>query len=172
MKKASKILLMVAGIFAVLSFLTAVVFAIIFFVAPSVPALQQAIADGIQYAMDEGMQEQYLEMLQWAADHVSDFANIMGGSLLGAAFVQAISAVFAFIGVTSDGNKKGLYIVNAIIGFLAGSLLQLVGGVLGIIGGGSSSAEPAKVEEVPAEAKVEEKAEEKAEPAKEEKPAK
>ena len=172
MKKASKILLMVAGIFAVLSFLTAVVFAIIFFVAPSVPALQEQIANGIQYAIDEGAKEEVVEVLEWAADHLNVFTGIMGGSLLLSALFQAVSALFAFIGVTSDGNKKGLYIVNAIIGFLAGSLLQLVGGVLGIIGGGSSSAEPAKVEEVPAETKVEEKAEEKAEPVKEEKPAK
>ena len=163
MKKASKILLMVAGIFGVLGFLTAVVFAIIFFVAPSVPALQEQIANGIQYAIDEGMQEQYVEMLQWAADHLNIFTGIMGGSLLSALF-QAVSALFAFIAVASDGNKKGLYIANAILSLFATSILQLVGAILGIIGSGSApkEAEPAKVEEAKPEEKVEAKPEEKA----------
>ena len=177
MKKAAKILLMAAGILGVLSFITAVVFAIIFFVAPSVPELQQAIADGIQYAIDEGAREDVVELLQWAAENLNVFTSIMGGSLLGSAFITLVSVIFSFIGLSAD--KKGLYLVNAILGFFAGSLLQLIGGILGILGSGNKAQEPVKEVKAPVEeaAPVEEEKkeepksepEEKAEPVKEEK---
>ena len=176
MKKAAKILLMAAGILGVLSFITAVVFAIIFFVAPSVPELQQAIADGLQQAMDEGMKEEYYEMLEWAANNLSVFTSAMGGCLLGSAFITLVSVIFSFIGLSAD--KKGLYLVNAILGFFAGSLLQLIGGILGILGSGNKAQEPvkeveAKEESTPVEEEKKEEPksepEEKAEPVKEEK---
>ena len=176
MKKAAKILLMAAGILGVLSFITAVVFAIIFFVAPSVPELQQAIADGIQYAIDEGAREDVVELLQWAAENLNVFTSIMGGSLLGSAFITLVSVIFSFIGLSAD--KKGLYLVNAILGFFAGSLLQLIGGILGILGSGNKAQEPVKEVEakeetgpVEEEKKEEPKSEpeEKVEPVKEEK---
>ena len=47
MKKASKIILIIAGVFGVISITAAVIFAVIFFIAPSVPELQAAIADGL-----------------------------------------------------------------------------------------------------------------------------
>ena len=146
MKKAAKIILIIAGVFGIISFVAAVIFAVIFFIAPSVPELQQVIADGLQYAMDEGMEEQYLEMLQWAADNLGIFTGIMGGSLLGSSFMTLLSVIFCFVGAGAD--KKGLYVVDIILGFFCSSLLQLVGGILGLIGAGKKKEEQPK----PAEA--------------------
>ena len=152
MKKASKIILIIAGVFGVISITAAVIFAVIFFIAPSVPELQAAIADGLQYAMDQGLEEQYYEMLEWAADNLAIFTGIVGGSLLGNAFLTLLSTIFCFVSAGAD--KKPLYVIDIILGFFCSSLLQLIGGILGLISGGKKEEQPKPVEAAPKEEPV------------------
>ena len=54
MKKAGKILLIIAGVFLVISVVSLLVTAICFFIAPSVPQLKDLIQEGLQKAIENG----------------------------------------------------------------------------------------------------------------------
>ncbi len=170
MKKAGKILLIIAGVFLVISVVSLLVMAICFFIAPSVPQLKDLIQEGLQKAREEVTNQDLLNLIEWACqeEHYSAFSYGVGSGLLVSMFIDLIAAVMAFIG--SGAKQKGMFIVNIIFGFFSSSLLQIIGGILGLIGAGQKEEKPQVVgkseEQVEREEAVEPASEDEKEPEK------
>ena len=169
MKKAGKILLIIAGVFLVISTVSLLVTAICFFIAPSVPQLKDLIQEGLEKAREEVTNQDLLNLIEWACqeEHYSAFSYGVGGGLLVSMFIDLLAAVMAFIG--SGAKQKGMFIVNIIFGFFSSSLLQIIGGILGLIGAGQKEVAGQKEEKPQVVGKSEEQVEkeEAAEPASE-----
>ena len=156
MKKATKIVLLIAGILAIVAAVGYLAASIFYFVA-----------GGLMIALDQGA-IQPADFPQWASDlieklianyHYEDLAALatalfVGGALFLVAAIFCIpAAVLSFVARGKD--KQGLYIACIVLGVLSGTFVALVGGILGLIhlGVDKPQEEPKAVEEKPAEAK-------------------
>ncbi len=124
MKKAGQILLLISGIFTIISAIAVIIGGIVCLVFAG-PELRQVIIDGIKdgtiTTTIPGTPEEVAAILQ------STFL-VVGISLLASVIVIVGCAVVAFLGVKF--NSKGLYIANIVLGIVGGSIFSLIGGIL------------------------------------------
>ena len=141
MKKASKILLTIAGIFNLIAciglFITGLVYAIIAFAGGAL--LFEELTVEIQEMIEGiGVPE---DAIRWLVAGV--FALIYLCVFGALAIIYLVGAIVAFKG--SKPKKRGVLIANIVFGIICENILGLVGGILGVIGFGK---EP-KLEEEP-----------------------
>ena len=163
MKKASKILLIIAGVFNLLAciglFITGLVYAIIAFAGGAL--LFEELTVEIQ-EMIEGMGVPE-DAIRWIVAAVCALVYLVVFGLL--AIIFLVGAIIAFKG--SKPKKKGIFIANIVFAVICENIFALVGGILGLIGFKPEEQqeeplpepEPAPVEEEPKqleEPKVEE----------------
>lgn len=166
MKKASKILLIIAGVINLLAciglFITGLVYSIIAFAGGALLFEDMAV-EFQEWFQEMGVPEDALRWVVAAAFALIYFA-VFG--LL--AIFYLVGAIIAFKG--SKPKKRGVLIANIVFGVICENIFGLVGGILGVIGFNKGSPqegealpepepEPAPVEEEPKqleEPKVEE----------------
>lgn len=164
MKKASKILLIIAGVFNILFLLGALVTGLVGIIDAFVS--KSAITPEIQASIEQMISEMGLSIssdtLIWA---VLIAYSIIIALIAGLAFIMfLVSAIISFKG--ANAKKKGILIANIVFYVLTScvNLLMLVGAILGLIGLGieAKKEESEPVKEEPK--KVEKKAEAKEKP--------
>ena len=163
MKKASKILLIIAGVFNLLACIalaiTGIVYAVIAFVGGTL-IFQDMGVEIQEFFQEMGASEVAMKWLVAAA-----FALIYLVVFGLLAIIYLVGAIIAFKG--SKPKKKGIFIANIVFAVLCENIFALVGGILGLIGFKPEEQqeeplpepEPAPVEEEPKqleEPKVEE----------------
>ena len=170
MKKASKILLTIAGIIGLIAGIGLMVAGLIYglvLIFGGATALPE-LAAAIQEMLNEMGSELDANAIAW-------IVNISIGLIMmliygGIGLFELITGIIALKG--AKAKKKGILIANIVFGVMFQNYISIAGGVLGIIGLGQEerrAAQPAQDEVAPAPA-IEEKKEEpaKAEPVKEE----
>lgn len=164
MKKASKIVLTIAGviniILAIALFIVGIVYAVMAFVAVSSLPTAELVA--------------LIEEEMGSMDLPEEALAMIVSAVLAVIFLIGFGAAGIFVliaGIISlkgaKAKKKGILIANIVFGVLIENWLNIVGGVLGIIGlsmEAKRAAEP-QPEPAPAPAQVEEKKEVVTEPA-------
>ena len=134
MKKATQIVLLVAGIFAIIA-------AVGYFFA----SIVYLAAGGFMVALDAGAIS-ISDFPQWAIDLIDKFTAgrqfdslaalaaalfTAGAFLLVAAIICIPAAIVSFMARGKD--TKGLYIACIVLGVLSGTLFPTAGGILGLI---------------------------------------
>ena len=124
MKKASKIILIVSGIIAILAAVTYLVVGIACF------SLGQNLTDAIIKAV-EGSPE-------YSGMPYEDLVNLVNSAKVVAGAVFILAGVFACINavicfMANKKETKGLYIATIVFGVISSTLVSLVGGILGLI---------------------------------------
>ena len=164
MKKASKILLIIAGVFNLLVciglFITGLVYAILAFVTGTL--VFEGWAVDIQEMLEAmGVPE---DAMRWVLATVFALICLLVFGAL--AIIWLVGTIIAFKG--SKPKKRSILIANIVFGIICENILGLVGGILGVIGFSKEpkpeeeplpEPEPAPVEEEPKqleEPKVEE----------------
>ena len=176
MKKASKILLTIAGIIGLIAGIGLMVAGLVYglvIIFGGASALPE-VAAAIQEILDESGSDMDANAIAW-------IVNISIGLIImliygGIGLFELITGIIALKG--AKAKKKGILIANIVFGVMFQNYIAIAGGVLGIIGLGQEerrAAQPAQDEVAPAPAPapapaIEEKKEEpaKAEPVKEE----
>ena len=163
MKKASKILLIIAGVFNLLACIalaiTGIVYAVIAFVGGTL-IFQDMGVEIQEFFQEMGASE---EAMKWLVAAAFALIYLVVFGLL--AIIYLVGAIIAFKG--SKPKKKGIFIANIVFAVLCENIFALVGGILGLIGFKPEEQqeeplpepEPAPVEEEPKqleEPKVEE----------------
>lgn len=160
MKKASKILLIIAGVFNILYLLgtsiTALVFIIEAFVTKT--TLDPAIYTEIEQMISESGMSINADTLVWIVIIAYSVIILL---ISGVAFIMfLVSAIISFKG--ANAKKKGVLIANIVFYVLTSfvNIFMLVGAILGLIGLGieakKAKAEPVKEEPKKVEAPKEE----------------
>ena len=132
MKKASKILLTISFIFALIlsigCMIAGVIMAAMVFVSPALSSTDLAIA--IEEVFSEMEMDVDGETLAWIIKAVIAVVYLI---LFAIGFVvYLIVAIVAKKG--ANAKRQGVLIANIVFGFLGSNLLSLIGGILGIIG--------------------------------------
>lgn len=124
MKKAGQVLLLISGIFTIISTIGVIVGGIVclFFAGPEARQwIIDGIKDGTITTTIPGTPEEVAAILQ-------STLLIVGISLLVSIVVTVGCAVVAFLATKYD--SKGLYIANIVLGIVGGSIFSLIGGIL------------------------------------------
>lgn len=140
MRKAAKIVLLVGGIFGILSLLgTLACLALVPVLA--LGGLAAGLAPVAETLID--LLSDMDALMEWLPENaaaiaipaVSGFvaAGVLATTLLVDAVLALATAITCFVGSKAKPAKKGIHIVNIVFGILGTSLLALVGGVLGLI---------------------------------------
>lgn len=129
MTKASKILLTVAGVLSIISFVLYVVFTVIFFIGSTANGQQEilkALNDGtFTYTIEGKSNAEVAEVLSAAC-------RVLGVVFVIAAVFTVANIVICFVGAKKQ--TKGLLILNIVFGALSGVLLNVLGGIFGLVG--------------------------------------
>ena len=133
MKKASSILLKIAGIFniiaAVALFIAGIVYAIMAFAAvESIPAGELITA--IEEAVGNAASDLSEEAIKIIISAVLALVFLIGFGVAG--IIVLISGIIALKG--AKATKKGILIANIVFGVLIENWLAIVGAILGIVG--------------------------------------
>lgn len=157
MKKASQIILLIAGIVAILGALAWLVLSIVYFL---IGGFFVAINNGTIPAAD---------VPQWVWDFIDSFMKNHDGMTMDVVIATmfatgAIYLVFALFSIPAailafmarGKEKQGLYIACIVFGVLSATAVATVGGIFGLIALGTEKQEPkpevaSPVEEKPAE---------------------
>ena len=130
MKKAAKILFLIAGIVAILGAVGYLVSGIVFF-ALSGDASRQIVIDMINSNQIDtsGM-----------SGTVEEVATIIQATFLATGVVFLIFAIFSVVAIifafkARNTDKKALFIVNIVLGALSGTAVGIVAGIFGLIAG-------------------------------------
>lgn len=126
MKKASDILLLIAGIVSIMAAIFYLVLMIVFFVLGSVDTstIAQYIREGKINSSINGTAEEQAEVIKVL------FVVLAIVFLILTVFT-VVNAVISFVGKAR--GTKGLYIANIVFGILSSVVLNLVGGILGVV---------------------------------------
>ena len=130
MKKASKILLIIAGVFNLLACIalaiTGIVYAVIAFVGGTL-IFQDMGVEIQEFFQEMGASE---EAMKWLVAAAFALIYLVVFGLL--AIIYLIGAIIAFKG--SKPKKKGICIANIVFAVICENIFALVGGILGLIG--------------------------------------
>ena len=159
MKKATQIVLLIAGILAIVAAVGYFAASIFYFAAGGfMVALDQgaiSVADFPEWAVN--LIDKLTQGYKYATPAELASALFVGGALFLVAAIFCIpAAILSFMARGKD--KQGLYIACIVLGVLSGTFVSLAGGILGLIhlGVDKPAEEPKAVEEKPEEAKPEE----------------
>ena len=128
MKKAGNILLIISGVFAIISAVGCLIGGIVMLVMSGPSFFDKIVAlveSGEIHSSHQGTPEEIAAFIQF----VFMVCGIVCMTEVG--FCSACGVV-AFLGKKKE--TEGLYIANIILGVLSGSIFAIVGGVLGIVG--------------------------------------
>lgn len=127
MKKASDICLIIGGVLAILCAIGFLVSGIIMLVFAS-PQFKEMIIKGLEegtiHTTLPGTPEQVATIVQQAF-------LIAGACFLPGVVLAILSAVFSFMGPKRHTNT--IYILNIVFGVLGGSVVNTIGGIIGLI---------------------------------------
>ena len=127
MKKASDIWLIIGGVLAILCAIGFLVSGIIMLVFAS-PQFKEMIIRGLEegtiHTTLPGTPEQVATVVQQAF-------LIAGACFLPGFIFAVLSAVFSFLGPKKASNT--IYILNIVFGVLGGSVVNTIGGVIGLL---------------------------------------
>lgn len=127
MKKASDICLIIGGVLAILCAIGFLVSGIIMLVFAS-PQFKEMIIKGLEegtiHTTLPGTPEQVAAIVQQAF-------LIAGACFLPGFILAVLSAVFSFLGPKKASNT--IYILNIVFGVLGGSVVNTIGGIIGIL---------------------------------------
>ena len=150
MKTASRILLIVAGISLIVSVIAGLVLTICFFLAPSVQALRDVIQDGLQSARDSDLGDWLKNLIEFSVKNFEGFCFYFGIAFAIITFFDLAALILCFIG--SSSTNKVIMILHIILGFLfGGGLIELLGGVFGLLANKQEQSEPQPQEAKPAD---------------------
>lgn len=126
MKKASDILLLIAGIVSIMAGIFYLVLMIVFFVLGSVDTstIAQYIREGKINSSVNGTAEEQAEVIKI-------LFVVLAIVFLFLTVFTVVNAVISFVGKAR--GTKGLYIANIVFGILSSVVLNLVGGILGVV---------------------------------------
>ena len=159
MKKASKILLTIAGIIGLIAGIGLMVAGLVYglvIIFGGASALPE-VAAAIQEILDESGSDMDANAIAW-------IVNISIGLIImliygGIGLFELITGIIALKG--AKAKKKGILIANIVFGVMFQNYIAIAGGVLGIIGLGQeerkAAQEQAEPEPAPAPAAIEEK---------------
>lgn len=127
MRKASKIILLICAVLGIISALGLLVSTILMFVFASpgmTEQIQQMIADGTIHSSYSGTPEEVTRAVQFTF-------LIVGIVLLVVLVFEIPLIVLDFVGYKKESS--GLFIAIIILSIMSGSILNIIGGVLGLI---------------------------------------
>lgn len=126
MKKAANILLIISGIFCILSILGVIAGAIACFVmSGNTDLIKQGLSEGWINIPHQDTEEQAIQFVKIMLTTVGVLCVVY-------TVVYIAGAVISFQGAKKE--TKGLYIVNIVVGVIGGSIFNLIGGILGLVG--------------------------------------
>ena len=128
MKKAANILLIISGVFCILSILGAIAGTVVcFVVSGNTDLIKQGLSEGwINIPQHyQGSEEQAVQFVKLALITVGVLCIVYTA-------IYIAGAAISFQGAKKE--TKGLYIVNIVVGVIGGSIFNLIGGILGLVG--------------------------------------
>ena len=128
MKKASKILLLIGAILAIFMVILWGVLSIVYFAAA---ALLQGVLDGT-VVVDAETAKRVAELLQnMTIQDAIRYSQTIAIIFLVLALLSLAACILGFI--SKNKENKGLFIADIVLGLLSGCLLNLLGGVFGLV---------------------------------------
>ena len=128
MKKAANILLLIGGILAIFCAVAFLIMGVVFIIA-SGPALTEPLIEGIESgAITTNFQGATTEEI---VKIVQSFFLLLGIMFICFVPFTIADCVICFVGKSKQ--TKGMYILNIVFGVLGSTIINTVGGVLGLI---------------------------------------
>lgn len=128
MKKASKILLLIGAILAIFMVILWGVLSAVYFAAA---ALLQGVIDGT-ITVDAETAKRVAELLQnMTIQQAVDYSITIAVIFLVFALLSLAACILGFI--SKNKENKGLFIADMVLGLLSGCLLNLLGGIFGLV---------------------------------------
>ncbi len=147
MKKSSKIILTIAGIFGLIDGIALMLVGLIYglvVVFGGAEAMPQIAAE-LQAAFDESGVEMNADVIVWVIRIILGLIIMLGYGALG--LFELITGIIALKG--AKAKKKGILIANIVFGALFQNWLSIVGAILGIIGLSIEERRAAEGQQVP-----------------------